>query len=223
MRYYLSFLHQISEITFWPHVPTGLSCVGEDGESSNMTECLRWAGPLVPQIRGCWVACKDDCTLTAWSKFSECAGCGSSKTRKRALIGKDPTVLSCEIMTDIVSGSCFIFKHFHAAVVYFYWYGWQQLLLQTKADKTKCKTVALSWKQHVQVQPDAQWCSQYISTWFVFAPSFAALIVAYWSCAKKYLQLVSSTAAPLSYSLCLQQLSTASVVLCQVWLRSVSF
>lgn len=54
-----------------------------------MTECLQWAGPLPPQIRECRVACKDDCTLTAWSKFSECTGCGSSQTRRRSLIGKD--------------------------------------------------------------------------------------------------------------------------------------
>lgn len=59
------------------------------GESANMTECLRWAGPLPPQIRECRVACKDDCTLTSWSKFSECAGCGSSRSRKRSLTGKD--------------------------------------------------------------------------------------------------------------------------------------
>uniref|UniRef100_A0A3P9C4G4 Thrombospondin type 1 domain containing 7B n=1 Tax=Maylandia zebra TaxID=106582 RepID=A0A3P9C4G4_9CICH len=64
---------------------TRVSCVGQSGESANMTECLQWAGPLPPQIRECQVACKDDCTLTAWSKFSECAGCGSSRIRKRSL------------------------------------------------------------------------------------------------------------------------------------------
>uniref|UniRef100_A0A671XNQ9 Thrombospondin type-1 domain-containing protein 7A n=1 Tax=Sparus aurata TaxID=8175 RepID=A0A671XNQ9_SPAAU len=66
----------------------GVSCVEESGESANMTECLRWAGPLPPQIRECRVACKDDCTLTTWSKFSECAGCGSSRSRKRSLSGR---------------------------------------------------------------------------------------------------------------------------------------
>uniref|UniRef100_A0A3P8SWS5 Thrombospondin type 1 domain containing 7B n=1 Tax=Amphiprion percula TaxID=161767 RepID=A0A3P8SWS5_AMPPE len=64
---------------------TRVSCIGENGESANMTECLRWAGPLPLQIRECHVACKDDCTLTAWSKFSECAGCGSSRSHKRSL------------------------------------------------------------------------------------------------------------------------------------------
>lgn len=79
-------------VTFLPpSVFAGVSCVEEGGESANMTECLRWAGPLPPQIRQCRVACKDDCTLTTWSKFSECAGCGSSRSRKRSLTGKDPT------------------------------------------------------------------------------------------------------------------------------------
>ncbi|XP_047457726.1 thrombospondin type-1 domain-containing protein 7B isoform X2 [Mugil cephalus] len=66
----------------------GVSCVAESGESANVTECLRWAGPLPPQSRECRVACKDDCALTAWSKFSECAGCGSSRSRKRSLTGR---------------------------------------------------------------------------------------------------------------------------------------
>lgn len=77
-------------------VIAGVSCVGQSGESANMTECLQWAGPLPPQIRECRVACKDDCTLTAWSKFSECAGCGSSRIRKRSLAGKDSLFTDCE-------------------------------------------------------------------------------------------------------------------------------
>lgn len=54
-----------------------------------MTECLRWAGPVPPQIRECRVPCKDDCALTAWSRFTECSGCGGSRSRKRSLTGKD--------------------------------------------------------------------------------------------------------------------------------------
>uniref|UniRef100_A0AAQ4R7R8 Thrombospondin type-1 domain-containing protein 7A n=1 Tax=Gasterosteus aculeatus aculeatus TaxID=481459 RepID=A0AAQ4R7R8_GASAC len=73
----------------------GLSCVGESDESANMTECLRWAGPLPPQIRECRVACKDDCALTAWSKFSECAGCGGSRRRHRALAGRSKKKEHC--------------------------------------------------------------------------------------------------------------------------------
>ncbi|XP_056145668.1 thrombospondin type-1 domain-containing protein 7B [Lampris incognitus] len=66
----------------------GASCVGEDGEPADMTECLQWAGALPSLSRGCRVACKDDCTLTAWSRFSECTGCGSSRSRKRSLTGR---------------------------------------------------------------------------------------------------------------------------------------
>ncbi|XP_047227142.1 thrombospondin type-1 domain-containing protein 7B isoform X3 [Girardinichthys multiradiatus] len=73
----------------------GISCVGEDGEPANMTQCLQWAGPFPSQIRECRVACKDDCTLTAWSKFSECAGCGSSCTRRRSLVGRSKKKERC--------------------------------------------------------------------------------------------------------------------------------
>ncbi|XP_029315244.1 thrombospondin type-1 domain-containing protein 7B isoform X2 [Cottoperca gobio] len=73
----------------------GVSCVEESDESANMTECLRWAGPLPPQVRECRVPCKDDCTLTAWSQFSECAGCGSSRSRKRSLTGRSKKKEHC--------------------------------------------------------------------------------------------------------------------------------
>ncbi|KAG8000762.1 Thrombospondin type-1 domain-containing protein 7B [Nibea albiflora] len=82
----------VTPFSEWTACPStcmpGLSCIEESGEAANMTECLRWAGPLPPQIRECRVACKDDCTLTAWSKFSECTGCGSSRSRKRSLTGR---------------------------------------------------------------------------------------------------------------------------------------
>ncbi|XP_014851900.1 PREDICTED: thrombospondin type-1 domain-containing protein 7B isoform X1 [Poecilia mexicana] len=73
----------------------GISCVGEDGEPANMTECLQWAGPIPSQIRECRVACKDDCTLTAWSRFSDCTGCGSSRTRRRSLVGRSKKKERC--------------------------------------------------------------------------------------------------------------------------------
>ncbi|KAM7407697.1 hypothetical protein PAMA_003439 [Pampus argenteus] len=82
----------VTPFSEWTACPStcmpGVSCVGEDGEPANMTECLRWADPLPPQIRECRVACKDDCTLTPWSKLSECAGCGGSQIRKRSLTGR---------------------------------------------------------------------------------------------------------------------------------------
>lgn len=94
-----------------PPVFTGISCVGKDGESANMTECLQWAGPLPPQIRECRVACKDDCTLTAWSKFSECTGCGSSRGRKRSLTGKAFSLIHTLWDINIIQVNNFIFTN----------------------------------------------------------------------------------------------------------------
>ncbi|XP_034041977.1 thrombospondin type-1 domain-containing protein 7B [Thalassophryne amazonica] len=73
----------------------GISCEGENNEPANMTECLQWAGPLPPQIRRCHIPCKDDCTLTTWSKFSECAECGNSRSRKRSLTGRSKKKERC--------------------------------------------------------------------------------------------------------------------------------
>lgn len=104
--FFLSLFFCINEVTFLPHpVFAGVSCVGESGESANMTQCLRWAGPLPPQFRECRVACKDDCTLTAWSKYSECTGCGTSTSRRRSLTGNGSTL----IHTNITQGDGFIF------------------------------------------------------------------------------------------------------------------
>uniref|UniRef100_A0A8C5G0V7 Thrombospondin, type I, domain containing 7Ba n=1 Tax=Gouania willdenowi TaxID=441366 RepID=A0A8C5G0V7_GOUWI len=66
----------------------GVSCVGESGEPANVTDCLQWAGPLPSQIQQCRVPCRDDCTLAAWSRFSECSGCGSFMSRRRSLTGR---------------------------------------------------------------------------------------------------------------------------------------
>ncbi|XP_074550525.1 thrombospondin type-1 domain-containing protein 7B [Halichoeres trimaculatus] len=72
-----------------------ISCVKENGESANMTECLQWAGPMPQQIKACRVPCREDCTLTAWSKFTECSGCGSSRTYTRSLIGRSKKKEQC--------------------------------------------------------------------------------------------------------------------------------
>ncbi|KAM6984977.1 thrombospondin type-1 domain-containing protein 7B [Aplochiton taeniatus] len=73
----------------------GVSCVGEDGEPADMTQCLQWAGTVPPRIRGCRVACRDDCTFTEWSKFTECLGCGSLRNRKRSLTGRSKKKERC--------------------------------------------------------------------------------------------------------------------------------
>ncbi|XP_061782034.1 thrombospondin type-1 domain-containing protein 7B isoform X1 [Nerophis lumbriciformis] len=74
----------------------GVSCAGDQDLAANMTECLRWAGPLPAQIRECRVACRDDCALTPWSKFSECGGgCGGFQRRKRSLLGRSKKKEQC--------------------------------------------------------------------------------------------------------------------------------
>ncbi|CAJ1071311.1 thrombospondin type-1 domain-containing protein 7B [Xyrichtys novacula] len=73
----------------------GVSCVQENGEPTNMTDCLHWAGPLPQQIRACRVPCTEDCTLTTWSKFSDCSGCGSFCSRTRSLTGRSKKKEHC--------------------------------------------------------------------------------------------------------------------------------
>uniref|UniRef100_A0A8C6TPE6 Thrombospondin, type I, domain containing 7Ba n=1 Tax=Neogobius melanostomus TaxID=47308 RepID=A0A8C6TPE6_9GOBI len=73
----------------------GVSCIGENGDAANMTACLLWAGPLPSQIRSCRVPCKDDCALTTWSRFSECSGCGTFRSRKRSLTGRSKKKEQC--------------------------------------------------------------------------------------------------------------------------------
>uniref|UniRef100_A0A674ML26 Thrombospondin type-1 domain-containing protein 7A n=1 Tax=Takifugu rubripes TaxID=31033 RepID=A0A674ML26_TAKRU len=66
----------------------GLETRGKCDQTANVTDCLRWAGPVPPQIRECRVPCKEDCTLTVWSRFTQCSGCGGSRSRKRSLTGR---------------------------------------------------------------------------------------------------------------------------------------
>ncbi|XP_030627616.1 thrombospondin type-1 domain-containing protein 7B [Chanos chanos] len=64
-----------------------VACVGVDDVHVEITECLQWAGVMPAQVRSCQVMCRDDCTLSPWSRFSQCQGCGSWRTRTRTLIG----------------------------------------------------------------------------------------------------------------------------------------
>ncbi|XP_062861779.1 thrombospondin type-1 domain-containing protein 7B, partial [Trichomycterus rosablanca] len=65
-----------------------LSCVNENDELVVVSECIQWTGPMPPQVQSCWVPCKDDCTFSTWSKFTECSGCGSTRTHRRSLTGR---------------------------------------------------------------------------------------------------------------------------------------
>lgn len=72
-----------------PVLPAGVSCTGgEDDEPAALADCMRWAGAMPQRFRPCWVPCKDDCAFSAWSKFSECDGCGGLRSRKRSLTGE---------------------------------------------------------------------------------------------------------------------------------------
>ncbi|MFT7818109.1 thrombospondin type-1 domain-containing protein 7B-like [Arapaima gigas] len=73
-----------------------VTCVGDGDTPANVTDCLRWTGTMPPQARPCQVPCKDDCTLSTWSKFTECSGCGGWRTRKRTLTGRSKKQLKCQ-------------------------------------------------------------------------------------------------------------------------------
>ncbi|TRY95360.1 hypothetical protein DNTS_002845 [Danionella cerebrum] len=74
----------------------GVSCVDEFDEVAAVSECLRWGGPMPPRFRSCWVPCKDDCSFSSWSTFTECNGCGSPRTRKRTLTGRGRKQERCQ-------------------------------------------------------------------------------------------------------------------------------
>lgn len=64
-----------------------VACVGADDAPADMADCLRWEGVMPVQVRECQVPCKNECTFTSWSRFTQCQGCGSWRTRNRSLIG----------------------------------------------------------------------------------------------------------------------------------------
>nr|XP_015213731.1 PREDICTED: thrombospondin type-1 domain-containing protein 7B isoform X1 [Lepisosteus oculatus]XP_015213732.1 PREDICTED: thrombospondin type-1 domain-containing protein 7B isoform X1 [Lepisosteus oculatus] len=74
----------------------GVTCVRDDGEDGDVTECLQWAGTMPLQVRECRVPCRDDCTFTSWSKFTLCTGCGAMRSRKRALAGRSKKKEKCQ-------------------------------------------------------------------------------------------------------------------------------
>ncbi|CAJ0949848.1 unnamed protein product [Ranitomeya imitator] len=80
---------------FWD-VPA-ITCRRQDGAQSDITECLKQAGPLPPLTQPCQIPCQDDCQFTNWSKFSPCNGdCGAVRTRKRSLLGKSKKKDKCK-------------------------------------------------------------------------------------------------------------------------------
>ena len=70
----------------------GVTCGGADDSPAELSLCLQWEGPMPAQVRGCRVACRDDCTLSSWSSFTPCQGCGGWRSRSRTLIGNTHTL-----------------------------------------------------------------------------------------------------------------------------------
>lgn len=64
-----------------------VACVDADDAPADMADCLRWAGVMPEQVKECQVPCKNECTFTSWSRFTQCQGCRSWRTRNRSLIG----------------------------------------------------------------------------------------------------------------------------------------
>nr|XP_055040560.1 thrombospondin type-1 domain-containing protein 7B isoform X1 [Misgurnus anguillicaudatus]XP_055040561.1 thrombospondin type-1 domain-containing protein 7B isoform X1 [Misgurnus anguillicaudatus]XP_055040562.1 thrombospondin type-1 domain-containing protein 7B isoform X1 [Misgurnus anguillicaudatus]XP_055040563.1 thrombospondin type-1 domain-containing protein 7B isoform X1 [Misgurnus anguillicaudatus] len=73
-----------------------VTCVGADDAAADISDCMRWAGVMPVQVRECRVPCKNECTFTSWSKFTQCQGCGSWRTRNRSLIGRSKKRWRCQ-------------------------------------------------------------------------------------------------------------------------------
>ncbi|XP_072517288.1 thrombospondin type-1 domain-containing protein 7B [Salminus brasiliensis] len=73
-----------------------VTCVGVDDIPADVAECMRWAGVKPAAVRHCRVACRDDCTFSSWSKFSQCQGCGGWRVRTRSLIGRSKKRWRCQ-------------------------------------------------------------------------------------------------------------------------------
>ncbi|XP_069081179.1 thrombospondin type-1 domain-containing protein 7B [Pleurodeles waltl] len=66
-----------------------ITCLSDDNLSVDATECLQCAGPVPTIVQDCFIACKDDCTFTPWTKFTSCSSdCGSTRSRRRSLTGR---------------------------------------------------------------------------------------------------------------------------------------
>ncbi|XP_051527151.1 thrombospondin type-1 domain-containing protein 7A [Myxocyprinus asiaticus] len=74
-----------------------VSCKKLDGGPTDVSSCLKFAGPMPQLTQSCQLPCQDDCQLTNWSKFSSCtADCVGVRTRKRMLVGKSKKSEQCK-------------------------------------------------------------------------------------------------------------------------------
>lgn len=64
-------------------------CISGNNQSAEMTECLKQTNGMPPLVQECTVPCHDDCTFTAWSKFTPCStNCETTRSRRRQLTGR---------------------------------------------------------------------------------------------------------------------------------------
>ncbi|NWI10449.1 THS7B protein, partial [Crypturellus soui] len=74
-----------------------VTCLSENNDSADVSECLTWAGPMPSLVQECLVPCKDDCTFTPWSKFTACSfDCESTRSRRRSLTGRSRKRDKCQ-------------------------------------------------------------------------------------------------------------------------------
>ncbi|MEE6489104.1 hypothetical protein FKM82_015489 [Ascaphus truei] len=74
-----------------------ITCLSDNNHSTDVTTCLKWAGPMPSLVQECHISCKDDCTFTSWSTFTLCSmDCGSTRTRRRSLTGKQKKRDRCQ-------------------------------------------------------------------------------------------------------------------------------
>lgn len=65
-----------------------ITCISDDNQSAEMTECLKQTNSMPPLVQECTVPCRDDCTFTPWSKFTPCStNCETTRSRRRQITG----------------------------------------------------------------------------------------------------------------------------------------
>nr|XP_032801799.1 thrombospondin type-1 domain-containing protein 7A-like isoform X2 [Petromyzon marinus] len=74
-----------------------VTCRQEDGSQVDPELCLASAGAPPAPSQACRVPCGHECSFSAWSRFSPCSGgCGSTRSRRRSLLGKSRRVDKCK-------------------------------------------------------------------------------------------------------------------------------
>ncbi|XP_028628963.1 thrombospondin type-1 domain-containing protein 7B [Grammomys surdaster] len=74
-----------------------VSCISDDNQSAEMTECLKQMNGMPPLVQECTIPCREDCTFTPWSKFTPCSkNCEATQIRRRQLTGKSRKKEKCQ-------------------------------------------------------------------------------------------------------------------------------